>query len=380
MTAITPYTLTLDPGLIDDLKLRLQLTRYPEAETVEDWSQGIPLQFTRMLADYWHNHYDMSRLEQRLNAWPQFTTEIDNLQIHFLHIRSPRADATPLIMTHGWPGSVVEFLKVIPLLTQPAADQPAFHLVCPSLPGFGFSGKPASTGWNLQRIAKAWATLMSQLGYDQYFAQGGDWGSGVTSALAQTDPEHCRGIHLNMAVVVPPPEQMTDLSDDEKSTLASLQYYKRWDSGYSTQQGTRPQTIGYSLTDSPVGLMSWIAEKYWAWTDCDGDPEQALSKDEMLDNIMVYWVTGSGASSARLYWESMGSFTDGEITVPTGFSIFPKEIFRSSRRWSERVYKNIVYWNKTDCGGHFAAFEQPELFTQEVQSCFKQMLAQTSTH
>jgi pimeloyl-ACP methyl ester carboxylesterase len=376
MTAITPFSVTLTPAIISDLRQRLQLTRLPEAETVADWTQGLPLNYCRELLDYWQNHYDMERLAQRLNIYPQFTTDIDGLSIHFLHVRSPRADATPLLLTHGWPGSVVEFLKVIPGLTHPAADQPAFHVICPSLPGFGFSGKPATTGWNLQRIARAWAELMARLGYDRYFAQGGDWGSGVTSALAQVDSKCCLGIHLNMATVIPPAAEMTDLTAAEQASLASLQHYKQWDSGYSTQQGTRPQTIGYSLTDSPAGLLAWIAEKYWAWTDCDGDPENALSKDEMLDNIMVYWVSASGASAARIYWESMGAFTRGEVTVPSGFSIFPREIFRSSRRWSAAVFTNIVYWNEVDKGGHFAAFEQPERFIRELQQCFGGMLKQ----
>lgn len=376
MTAITPFRVTLTPAALSDLRQRLQLTRLPEAETVSDWSQGLPLNYCRELLDYWQNTYDMERLAQRLNAHPQFTTEIDGLSIHFLHVRSPRADATPLLLTHGWPGSVVEFLKVIPGLTHPAADQPAFHVICPSLPGFGFSGKPTSTGWNLPRIANAWAALMARLGYSRYFAQGGDWGSGVTAALARADGAHCLGIHLNMATVIPPAEQLTDLSASEQAALASLQHYKRWDSGYSTQQGTRPQTIGYSLTDSPAGLLAWIAEKYQAWTDCDGHPENALSKDEMLDNIMVYWLTASGASAARIYWESMGAFTQGEIATPCGFSIFPKEIFRSSQRWSAAVFKNIVYWNEVDKGGHFAAFEQPERFIRELQQCFGGMLKQ----
>ncbi|MET0380256.1 MAG: epoxide hydrolase, partial [Spongiibacteraceae bacterium] len=267
---------------IDDLKLRLSLARYPEHETVSDWSQGVPLDYLRTLADYWQNSYDMQRLQTRLNALPQFIADIDGLDIHFIHVRSPEPNARPLILSHGWPGSVVEFLKVIPLLTDPAAHggdaADAFHVVCPSLPGFGFSGKPTASGWGVPRIAGAFAQLMAALGYSAYFAQGGDWGSAVTTNLAQQDP-HCRAIHLNMVPARPTAEQAANPTDAEKVAFAALQYYRDWDSGYSTQQGTRPQTIGYSLVDSPTGLLAWIVETYWAWTDSDGNPENVLSKD-----------------------------------------------------------------------------------------------------
>lgn len=377
MADIRPFRVEIPQQQLDDLKLRLSSTRYPEKEAVDDWSQGVPLAYLQELARYWESHYDLHRLERRLNAHPQFIVEIDGLDIHFLHIKSPEAKARPLILTHGWPGSVVEFLKVIPLLTDPvnhngaAAD--AFDVICPSLPGFGFSGKPQAHGWGADRIAQAWVQLMAMLGYDHYLAQGGDWGAAITTRLAQQD-KNCEAIHLNMATVTPTPEQMTDLSTGEQQTLKALKHYQQWDSGYSKEQATRPQTIGYSLVDSPVGLLAWIVEKFWAWTDCDGHPENALSKDEMLDNIMIYWINAAGASAARLYWESFGDFIDGSVTTATGFSIFPKEIFRGSERWCATTYQNINYWNEVEKGGHFAAFEQPELFVDELRRCFQKIV------
>lgn len=374
MSDIRPFRVEIPQRQLDDLRLRLSLTRYPEKEAVDDWSQGVPLAYLQELAQYWQSHYDLHRLEQRLNAHPQFIATIDGLDIHFLHIKSPEANARPLILTHGWPGSVVEFLKVIPLLTDPVnhggiADD-AFDVICPSLPGYGFSQKPQVSGWGADKIAQAWAQLMAELGYDRYFAQGGDWGAAITTRVAQED-KNCRAIHLNMATVTPTPEQMTDLSAGERQTLNALKHYQQWDSGYSKEQATRPQTIGYSLVDSPVGLLAWIVEKYWAWTDCDGHPENALGKDEMLDNVMVYWINAAGASAARLYWESFGDFITGSVATATGFSIFPKEIFRGSKRWCAGTYENINYWNEVERGGHFAAFEQPELFVDELRRCFQ---------
>lgn len=378
MTDIKPFEVTIAQTQVDDLKTRLQLARFPEAEVVDDWSQGIPLNYVRDVTDYWLHQYDFQRLANRLNALPNFTTELDGVSIHFLHVRSPEADAKPLIMTHGWPGSVVEFLKVIGPLTDPVAHggdaKDAFHLVCPSLPGFGFSGKPTTTGWGVEKIGAEWGQLMARLGYTNYFAQGGDWGSVVSTNVAIANPEQCTGLHVNMAVASPDPETMGDLTPQEESALAGMKFYQDWDSGYSKQQSTRPQTIGYSLVDSPVGQMAWILEKFYAWTDCNGHPENVLTRDEMLDNVMVYWLNAAGASSARLYWESFGGGADGKlISVPFGASIFPHEIFRTSKRWLEKRYTNLVYYNELETGGHFAAFEQPDSFVNEVRNAFRLM-------
>jgi pimeloyl-ACP methyl ester carboxylesterase len=262
-------------------------------------------------------------------------------------------------------------------LTDPTAHggkaEDAFHLVLPTMPGYGFSGKPTKNGWGVEKIADAWSILMQRLGYNRYFAQGGDWGSAVTSMIGAQDPEHCAGIHVNMVAAGPDPDTMDDLTEKEQGALAALQYYQDHDSGYSKEQSTRPQTVGYGLVDSPSGQAAWILEKMWAWTDADGHPENVLTRDEILDNIMMYWITKSGASSARLYWESFGNFTGGDVKVPMGGSIFPKEIFRASQRWASKRYPDIVYWNEHDKGGHFAAFEQPEAFVSDVRACFKVM-------
>jgi pimeloyl-ACP methyl ester carboxylesterase len=374
---ITPFRIDVPEADLEDLRQRLRLTRWPDPETVDDWSQGVPLAYLRDLCDYWLDSYDWRACEQSLNRLPQFRTEIDSVPIHFLHITSPQPDAMPLVVTHGWPGSVVEFRKVIGPLTDPVAHgghaADAFHLVCPSLPGYGFSGKPALAGWGVARIADAWDVLMTRLGYDRYGAQGGDWGSGVTTALGIRHADHVAGIHLNMVTVRPDPAAMADLTEQEKAAVAAFQHYWDTDSGYSKEQSTRPQTIGYGLVDSPAGLCAWILEKFWSWTDCDGDPANALTRDEMLDDIMLYWLPGTGASSARLYWESFGRGLagTGTIGVPVGCSVFPKEIFRPSRRWAERAYADLRYWGEPAKGGHFAAFEQPELFVQEVRAAFR---------
>jgi len=375
--AITPFRIAASEEALDDLRRRLRATRWPEAETVDDWSQGIPLAYTREVCAYWAEKYDWRGREARLNELPQFRTEIDGLGIHFLHVRSPQEDALPLVITHGWPGSVVEFHKVIGPLTDPVAHGgdagDAFHVVCPSLPGYGFSDKPARAGWGVERIAGAWAVLMGRLGYRRYVAQGGDWGSMVTTALGTQDPEHCAAIHLNMPVAPPAPDQMGEPTEQEQQALAALAHYEQWGSGYSKQQSTRPQTLGYGLLDSPAGQAAWILEKFQAWTDCDGHPENVLSRDELLDNVMLYWLPGTAASSARLYWESFRNPHLGEVTVPTGCSIFPKEIIRCSRRWAERRFRNLIHWRELDRGGHFAAFEQPERFVAELRDCFRQV-------
>jgi pimeloyl-ACP methyl ester carboxylesterase len=374
---IQPFRIEATDADLDDLARRLAATRWANEEPVDDWSQGTPLHYLQEVCAYWAEKYDWRDRETRLNSFPQFRTPVNGLGIHFVHARSPESGALPLLMTHGWPGSIVEFQKVIGPLCDPVAHggqaSDAFDVICPSLPGYGFSDKPTETGWGIDKIGETWTKLMAKLGYENYVAQGGDWGSMVTASVGSQDPEHCAGIHLNMPVAMPDPETMNDLSEDEKAALASLQYYEQQDSGYSKQQSTRPQSLGYGLVDSPAGQAGWILEKFRAWTDCDGHPENVLTRDELLDNIMLYWLPATGASSARLYWESFGTPSLSEVTVPTGCSIFPKEIIRTSRRWAEKRFTNIVYWNKLERGGHFAAFEQPETFVEELRNCFRTM-------
>jgi epoxide hydrolase len=373
--AIHPFRISISEDVLDDLRSRLRRTRWPEPEPVADWSQGVPLGWIREICGYWAERYDWRQREALLNRFSQFTTEIDGLDIHFLHVRSPHPDAMPLIVTHGWPGSIVEFQKVVEPLTNPTAHggraEDAFHLVCPSLPGFAFSGKPTATGWGVDRIALAWARLMERLGYPRYGAQGGDWGSAVTTALGALDKEHCAGIHITLAMGVRPNVDGQP-SPEETRALDRIKYYRDWDSGYSKQQATRPQTLGYGLTDSPSGQAAWILEKFWAWTDCGGDPENVLDRDELLDNVMLYWVTATAASSARLYWQSFapGRRTIHKVTVPTGVAVYPREIVPPVRRWMEGTYTDIRHWSEMPKGGHFAAFEQPEAFVRDVRSFF----------
>jgi len=374
-TAIEEFTIPAAPDQIDDLQQRLAMTRWPEAEAVDDWSQGIPLRYVQELCEYWRTEYNWPERVALLNQWPQFRTMIDGLNVHLIHARSPHDDAMPLIMSHGWPGSIVEFQKVIGPLTNPTAHggdaADAFHVVAPSLPGFGFSDKPASAGCGVGTIAHMWAALMARLGYERYGAQGGDWGSAVSTALAGQDAEHCAGVHLNMPVGRPDPETMNDLTGIEQQAIASMTHYVENEAGYSTQQRTKPQTLGYGLVDSPAAQAAWIIEKFHGWTDNNGHPEDAISRDELLDNVMMYWLPATGASSARIYWESFGSFGAGEVEIPMGASLFPKEIVRTSQRWAQKHYKNIVYWNHTDRGGHFAAFEVPDIFVEEVRKFFR---------
>jgi pimeloyl-ACP methyl ester carboxylesterase len=373
MTQVRPFTLAVPQAQLDDLHARLDQTRWPERETVADWSQGTPLAVLQDLTGYWRAGYDWRACEARLNALGQFMTEIDGLDIHFLHVRSRRADALPLVMTHGWPGSVIEFIGVIEALANPVDGAQAFHVVAPSLPGFGFSGKPVGTGWGVEKIARAWGELMARLGYDRWVAQGGDWGSAVTSSIGAQALPGCAGIHLNMPIGRPSPEDLANPSPDELKALTALKYYQEWDSGYSTQQRTRPQTVGYGLVDSPAGLAGWILEKMWAWTDNNGSPYDALSRDQILDNLMLYWLPASGASSARLYWESFASFAPQQINLPVAVSAFPKEILPTPRKWAERNYQRLVHWGELDNGGHFAAWEQPETFVRELQTAFALM-------
>ena len=378
MSQITPFEINISDDQINDLKQRLANTRWPEKETVDDWTQGIPLAYLQEVCAYWGKEYDWRDREVKLNRFPQFKTNIEGLDIHFIHVKSPEPGARPLIMTHGWPGSIVEFQKVIAPLTDPVAHggkaEDAFHVVCPSLPGYGFSEKPTSTGWGVEKIADAWAQLMARLGYDKYVAQGGDWGAMVTTCIGAQDPGHCQGIHLNMAIAPPTEESMSDLDELEQAALAGMQHYSENDSGYSKQQSTRPQSLGYGLVDSPVGQAGWILEKMWSWTDCNGHPENALTRDEMLDNVMLYWWPANGASSARLYWESFNSPPMQELEVPVGVSVFPHEIFKASKRWCEARYKKLAYHNILTKGGHFAAFEQPETFVEEVRAAMRAIL------
>ena len=375
--AVADFKLSIPAGAIDDLKARLAMTRWPDKETVGDWSQGVPLEKMKGLAGYWRSTYDMHRLEQRLNAFPQFRTQIDGLGIHFLHLRSKHPNALPIIITHGWPGSVIEFLKVIEPLTNPTAHggnaDDAFHVVVPSLPGFGFSDKPAERGWGLPRIARAWAVLMKRLGYTNWVAQGGDWGAGVGTWMAKQHVEGLKAIHLNLPILFPPPIE-GEPSAKEKAALAKLAAFRDNGQGYSRLQSTRPQTIGYSLADSPTGQAAWIYEKLAQWTDTNNEPERELSRDEMLDNISLYWFTNTGASCARIYFESFGTdFSRQQLDIPVGVSVYPGELYRPLKIWGERTYSKLFYWNEVAKGGHFAAFEQPELFVAELRKCFAQL-------
>ena len=375
MSTVSSFRVRIPDRQVDDLRSRLGRTRWPDAETVDDWSQGIPLAYVRELCGYWAQQYDMEAAEERFNAFPQFLTDLDGLTVHFVHVRSAHDGALPILLTHGWPGSVVEFHDVIGPLTDPVAyggrAEDAFDVVCPSLPGYGWSAKPTMTGWGVERIAAAWAELMRRLGYERYAAQGGDWGAGVTTALGVLDRDHIVGIHLNLVVVMPDPETFEDLTDAEQSALEAMTFYQEWDSGYSKQQATRPQTLGYGLVDSPAAQCAWIVEKFYAWSDCEGHPENVFDRDRLLDNVMTYWLPGTGASSARLYWESFNRLRFEPLAIPVGCSVFPKEIFRPSRRWAEKQYSQLHYWNEPERGGHFAAFERPELFVEEVRAAFR---------
>jgi pimeloyl-ACP methyl ester carboxylesterase len=381
-TQVTPFRIEVPEAELADLRARLRRTRWPEPEPVDGWSQGVPLAWLQDLCRYWAGDYDWRRAEARLNALPLARTELDGLPIVFAHVRSPHPDALPLVLTHGWPGSMVEFIKVMGPLADPvtyggqAAD--AFHVVCPCLPGYGFSGKPDRAGWGVERIARAWAALMARLGYRRYGAAGSDWGTSVSASLGQQDRAHVAGIHLVPPLAGPDPATFGDLTEAERAAMESLAYADEWDSGYSREHATRPQTIGYGLVDSPAALAAWITEKFWSWTDHPGSLEAVLSRDDLLDNLMLYWLPGTGASAARLYWESIrqvneqiaGSVAE-TIDVPAGGSVFAKELQRPSRRWAARRFTDIRYWNEPPRGGHFAAFEQPELFVAELRAFFR---------
>ncbi|MEM9038926.1 MAG: epoxide hydrolase [Actinomycetota bacterium] len=378
--SIRPFTIEVPDAVLDDLRARLANTRWPEAEPVDDWTQGTPLDWVRAVCDHWADGYDWRARESALNRFDHFVTEIGvgglaGLDVHFVHQRSPHDEAMPLLLSHGWPGSIVEFHKVIEPLTDPtkfggdASD--AFHVVAPSLPGFGFSGKPTQTGWGVERIAEAFAEVMARLGYDRYVAQGGDWGSAITHQIGGRDPDHCAAIHMTLAMSARP-GSLDDPSPEEQRALQAAMYYQQWDSGYSKQQSTRPQTVGYGLVDSPAGQAAWVLEKFWAWTDCDGDPLNVLTMDELLDNVMLYWATGAGASSARIYWESFNEREEVEVTVPVGFASFPKEVVPPVKGWVEPMYPGLCHWAEYEKGGHFAAFEVPDTFVDEVRTYFRQ--------
>jgi pimeloyl-ACP methyl ester carboxylesterase len=379
-TALTPFRYRAPASALEDLERRLVQTRWPEPETVADWSQGVLINRMKALVEYWRTRYDWRRCEARLNGFAQYRTAIDGLQIHFLHIRSRHGNALPIIITHGWPGSVIEFFKVIEPLTDPTAHggraEDAFHVIAPSLPGFAFSDKPAERGWNAARIARAWSELMRRLGYTRYVAQGGDWGSIVTTTLAQQRPAGLAGIHLNLPFVFPDQIPTAGLSEAEQRAVDAFRRFQTDGFGYFLQQSTRPQTIGYALADSPVGQAAWIYEKFHAWTDNDGDPESALTRDEMLDIITLYWLTDTAASSARIYFEHagiVGRNNSGVVDLPVGCSIFPREIVPAPRSWAERLFPRLIHWNELDRGGHFAAFEQPALFAKELRDCFRSL-------
>ena len=375
---VTPFKVSVPQSAIDDLKRRLASTRWPERETVGDWSQGVPLQKAQALVAYWRDKYDWRRFEARINAFPQYRTQIDGVGIHFIHVRSPHQNALPIILTHGWPGSVVEFMEVIGPLSDPTRyggrAEDAFHVVVPSLPGFAFSDKPVETGWDVNKIARAWATLMPRLGYERWVAQGGDWGAGVTHALAHQQPPGLIAAHVNWQFVFPEklPENPTPA---EQKAIDRAALFANDQSGYFREQGTRPQTIGYPLTDSAAGQALWIYEKFQSWTDNHGNPEDELSVDAMLDDISLYWFTGTAASSARIYWENTRSgkagLSGGRIELPMAASVFPHEIFCPPKAWAEARWPNLFYWNELDKGGHFAAFEQPKLFTEELRKAFR---------
>jgi len=370
---IERFEIRVDDAVLDDLRDRLARTRIPDQIPGTRWEYGFPLDYLRELVDYWRDDYDWRAHEARLNAFEHFRTTIDGQSIHFIHARSPHPDALPLLLTHGWPGSIVEFLDVIPRLTDPEAHggsaDDAFHVIAPSLPGYGFSEPTRTTGWDVARVTRAFVELMARLGYDRYGAQGGDWGAQVTTRVGAYDPEHCVAIHVNMPITEPPKEQVP-LSDDDQAALADFQQFRQEETGYSVEQSTKPQTVGVALNDSPAGLLAWIVEKFRTWSDCNGEPENAFTRDDLLTNVMIYWVTQTITSSARLYWERQHSAERPEyVAVPTGVARYPKEPLRFPRPWVERSY-NVTHWTEMPRGGHFAAMEQPELFVADVRAFF----------
>ena len=371
---IDPFTVEIGQPVLDDLVARLGNTRWPAPETVPGWVQGVPTAYLQEFCRYWREEYDWRAVEARLNEVGQFTTRIDGLDLHFLHARSPHPDALPLVLTHGWPGSVREFLDLVEPLTNPPDPADAFHVVCPSLPGFGFSEIPVGNGWGVRRIAAAIVELMARLGYGRYGAHGGDWGSVITSIIGASDADHVVGIHLTIPIVLaaaPDAALLQNLNEFEQRGLERATLFGQVGTGYLTQMATKPQTLAYGLSDSPVGQAAWILEKFYEWTDCQGSPENAVSLDAMLDNIMLYWLTGTGASASRIYWESMFDIPDDQVHVPAGCSLFPFEHVRVPRAVAEKYLTDIRHWNELPNGGHFAALEQPELFVHELRTFFR---------
>ncbi|HEY2056677.1 MAG TPA: epoxide hydrolase [Solirubrobacterales bacterium] len=371
--AVEPFRVEVLEAELEDLRERLARTRWPRPGTVPDWTQGVPLDYLRELCEYWRTEYDWRRLEARLAAVPGFRTEIDGVGVHFLHVRSPEPGALPLVLTHGWPGSVLEFLDAIGPLTEPSAHggEPAdaFHVVIPALPGYGFSDPPPEPGWNPDRIGRAWIELMARLGYERYGAQGGDWGSAVSRGIARHDPEHVVGIHLNHDHVVRATMERLGVEGDfEREAVARREEFNRTGRGYSRQQSTRPQTLGFGLADSPAGQCAWIVEKFHAWSD----PDTVYDREALLDNITLYWLTNSAASAAQLYWEaSRASPTGDPAGVPFALSVFPHDINPIPERWIAAQEPDLVYYNLLPRGGHFAAMEDPTLFTTEVRAAFR---------
>jgi pimeloyl-ACP methyl ester carboxylesterase len=392
-SAIRPFHVQVPEEALTDLRRRLAATRWPSRELVTDRSQGVQLAAMQELARYWATEYDWRPCEARLNALPQFTTEIDGVDIHFVHVRSPHADALPLIMTHGWPGSVIELLETVGPLTDPTAHggraEDAFHLVLPSLPGYGFSGEPTELGWDVGRVGRAWAELMTRLGYTRYVAQGGDVGAGVTDAMGRQAPEGLLGIHTNLLVTALGGLQFPTDTEEERAAAAAIATFQASGFAYFLQMATRPQTIGYAQLDSPVALAAWLldhdTDSYYkiARAFVDGQPAGNLTRDHIVDNITLYWLTGTGASAARSYWDNYGvaavearaAQAPPEVAVPVGFTTFPGEIWRTPRRWAEKSYPTLSYFNEVDRGGHFAAWEEPELFTTELRAAFRSLRA-----
>jgi pimeloyl-ACP methyl ester carboxylesterase len=386
-TEIRSFHVEIPEEQIDELRRRIAATRWPSKELVDDRSQGVQLATLKALADYWATDYDFGRLEARLNELPQFTTEIDGVEIHFIHVRSPHENALPLIMTHGWPGSVVELLDAAGPLTDPTAHggnpDEAFDLVLPSIPGYGFSAEPTEIGWDPGRTGLAWAQLMSRLGYTRYVAQGGDVGAVVTDAMGRQAPEGLVGIHMNLlGAALAIADKLPTQSEQERAALDALANFRATGSGYYVEQATRPQTIGYALLDSPVALAAWMldhdTDSYYKISGAfvDGKPTGNLTRDNIVDNITVYWLTGTGAAAARAYWESgrAQAVAAGQapppVSIPVGFTTFPDEIFAAPRSWAEAVYPSLSYFNEADKGGHFAAWEEPELFSNELRAAF----------
>jgi pimeloyl-ACP methyl ester carboxylesterase len=388
-TEVRPFTVEIRAEQIDDLRRRIAATRWPSRELVADRSQGVQLAAAQELARYWATDYDFGRVGARLNSVPQFATEIDGVEIHFIHVKSAHENALPLIMTHGWPGSVIELLETVGPLTEPTSyggsAEDAFHLVLPSLPGYGFSGEPAELGWNVGRVAKAWAELMHRLGYSRYVAQGGDVGAAVTDQLGRQAPEGLLGIHMNLLVTTLSGAPVPENTEEERAARKAINTFRASGFGYFLEQATRPQTIGYALLDSPVALASWMldhdTDAYYKISRAfvDGQPSGNLSRDHILDNVTLYWLTGTGASAARSYWEDgqAAAAASGQapppVSLPVGFTTFPGEIWQTPRSWVEASYPNVTYFNKVDKGGHFAAWEEPQLFATEIRAAFSSL-------